>query len=384
MYGCLMAPLSLWAVYAPVPEFEQGKAWSVAAHTGLTHDSNLFGSADSEVASLVESFGVRLAFNASLDPRTFLSASYSPSVDHFEDRPGRRTLDNHRLSLRLAHTFSPGTNVDLSDSFERMNNPQSLLNGLPLNTDQSGRRNQLDLRSTLGAGARNSVRLKYRNLNYWFDDASLGRSLDRREGLLGLVFARELRQGLDASVEYRYQDIAYSHDGGSKDKRSHFLLVGGEYRLGGKLATGAHVGFEDRRRSGERGTTAPTAEFTLKYDYAQGSFVSTGLSLAIEESSDLERFTDARTHRYFINVQHALSALISLSGSFAYEPAHLQGRGLQRSIDESGIRAGAALNWQPTKNWILSVGWDYDRIWSYYRFRELQRRRSSLSGDYAF
>lgn len=379
-----MAPLSLWAVYAPVPEFEQGKAWSVAAHSGISHDSNIFGSADGEVSSLVESFGVRLAFNASLDPRTFLSAAYSPSVDHFEDRPGKRTLDNHQLSLRLARTFAPGSSLDFSDSFERMNNPQSLLNGLPLNTDQSGRRNQLDLRVTTEVGPRNSLLFKLRGLNYWFDDATLGRALDRREGLLGLVLSRELRQGVHVSIEYRYQDISYSYQGGYKDKRSHFLLVGGDYKLGSGLEAGARIGFEDRRRSGEAGTTAPTAEFTVKYAYGESSFVSGGISQSLEESSDLDRFTDARMRRYFLNVQHALSALVSISASLSYEPAQYLGRAQQPGISESALRGGAALSWQPTKNWILSLGWDYDRVWSYYHFRELQRRRSSLTGDYSF
>jgi hypothetical protein len=379
-----MAPLSLWAVYAPVPEFEQGKAWSVAAHSGFSHDSNLFGSADSEVSSFVETFGVRLAFNASLDARSFLSAAYSPSVDHYESRPGRRTLDSHQFSLRLARTFSPGSSLDFSDSFERTRNPQSLLNGLPLNTDQSGRRNQLDLRATAAVGPRDSLLLKYRNLNYWFDDGALAQALDRREGLLGLVLSHELRQDTHASLEYRFQDIAYSHQGGYKDKRSHFLLVGGDVRLGTGLQVGARAGFEDRSRSGEPGTTAPSAELTLKYEYARGSFVSGGMSLSLEESSDLDRFTDARMRRYFVNVQHSLTALISLSASLSYEPAEYLGRGLQRNIDESTLRSGTALNWQPTKNWILSLAWDYDRVWSYYHFRELERRRSSLSGDYSF
>ncbi len=95
-----LGALPAWAVYAPIPESDQGKAWSVKLSAGAYHDSNIFGASSGEIDSMVYSVSSLLAVNASVTARTFVSASYKLSLDRIEDRPGDNTLDSHDLSLR--------------------------------------------------------------------------------------------------------------------------------------------------------------------------------------------------------------------------------------------------------------------------------------------
>ena len=47
----LLLGLPLWAGYAPIPEQEQGKAWSVSLRAGVVYDSNIFGAPSHEISS---------------------------------------------------------------------------------------------------------------------------------------------------------------------------------------------------------------------------------------------------------------------------------------------------------------------------------------------
>ena len=83
----LFLPALAWAVYAPIPEQEQGKAFTVTVDAGVSHDSNIFGSATNTIDSMVYSVAPKLAFNASVTKQTFLSAAYQLSFDYFDKRP---------------------------------------------------------------------------------------------------------------------------------------------------------------------------------------------------------------------------------------------------------------------------------------------------------
>ena len=185
----LPALLGLWAVsplgavYAPIPEQEQGKEFSASIRVGASHDSNIFGAASGAISSTIYSFEPTLKFNSSLTDQTFFSASYRLTFDRMVDRPGDQDLDSHDLNVRLAHAFSQSTNIDISDNYTVAKNPESLLAGIPLNTDQSYERNQLDGRLATNVNERTSATFKARNVVYRYDNATLGTSLDRTENL---------------------------------------------------------------------------------------------------------------------------------------------------------------------------------------------------------
>ena len=386
----LLLGLPLWAGYAPIPEQEQGKAWSVSLRVGAMHDSNIFGGPTNEVSSEVFSASPKIAFNASVTDQTFVTASYQPTLDHFTDRPGDKTLFSHEVFGRVAHSFSPTTTFDIMDFFQASKNPESLLPGVAgsdptvLNTDQSFRRNQFDASFSTNVTGKASTTVKVRSTEYRFDNATLGRSLDRTENLYGLAGSYDMAPEAKGVAEYRRQTIDYRNAGANKDKTSDFLLGGIDYKAAEKLTASARLGVEWRQRDGERSQTAPSAEFSLKYDYAEQSFVTGGYAYTLDEASDVANYTDTKVNRFFVNLQHAITPLIVASGSVDYEPSVLQGRRGLSNANETTVRLGAAVSYLPTKNWTFSATYDYDRVDSDVAVREMGRGRMGVSASYAF
>ena len=380
----LILTTPLMAVYAPIPEQEQGKAWTVALRTGATYDSNIFGAATNEIDSMVYSLSPKLSFNASVTDQTMVSASYQLTLDHFVDRPGDATLDSHELLGRLSHAFTPTTTLDLSDFFESTQNPESLLAGVPVNTDQSYKRNQLDARFASKLTELLAFTLKYRNEMPRYDDLVLRQQLDRTEQLYGIAGSFAVQPKLNLVAEYRRLDVAYRFAGPAKDKRSDYVLGGVDYQMAEKLTLGARLGCEWRHRDGERSQTAPSIELTARYLYAPQSFLAVGFTHALEEVSNTVLYTDEQVDRCFFNIQHTLTAKLVATGSFTYAPAQLKGRRTWHDIDETGTRAGVSLNYLPTKNWMISATGDVDRIVSDDANREQTRTRIGLGAGYTF
>lgn len=378
-------PTLALAVYAPVPEQDQGKALSVRLGALIGHDSNIFGSPTAEIDSVVYTFAPSISFNGSVTDQTFLSAGYDLKLDHFSDRPGDKTLDSHTLSARLAHQFSPGATIDLSDNYQIVKNPQSLLAGVPVNTDQSFKSNQFNLRYSGAIGQKTNTVVKYRNVMFDYDNAALGANLDRVENLAGIELSYAFLPETKLVAEYRYLDVAYDSGGAGKDKDSHYFMAGADYSPSQEVTVTGRLGLENRSRQTQSDTTAPYAEFSLRYAYTEGSYLAAGYSYTLEESSDTVRFTDSQVSRLFLNFEHKLSALVVASGSFTYEPAQLQGRrGVAADIDEDTTRVGLGVNWLPNKNWLVGASVDLDRVSSDDFNRDQDRTRFGVNARYSF
>jgi hypothetical protein len=379
-----MAVAPAWAVYAPVPEQEQGKDLTITLKAGISHDSNLFGAPKDEVSSAIFTFAPRGIYNHSLTDQTFLSASYGLTLDQFDNRPGDKLLDSHEANVRVAHAFSKSTNIDVNDLFVISRNPESLLAGVPLNPDQSFARNQLDGRFVTPITPKSTATLKARSVYYDYRNATLGRSLDRVENLYGLAGDYAVLPEVKAVGEYRHQDVYYTTQGEVKNKYSDYVMGGIDYDVAKKLSLSGRVGAEWRRRLAERDTTAPYAELSAKYNYTENSFLIGGAAFTMDETSDTARFSDSKVRRFFVNVQHSVTALIVASASATFEPAVLQGRHGYADIDEETTRLGAALTYLPTKNWAISASYDYDRVHSDDPFRGMTRQRVALNASYTF
>jgi hypothetical protein len=383
--GGLTAALPVWAVYAPIPEPEQGKDLTVSVKGGVSYDSNIFGAATNERDSVIWTVAPRAAYNASLTAQTFFSAAYGVTLDHFEKRPGdKKLLDSHEASVRLAHAFSKLTTIDLNNAFIVSRNPESLLPGQTLNTNQSFTRNQFDGRFVTPLTAKVGMTAKVRTVLFDYHDRQLGRSLDRTENLFGISTDYAILPEVKGVAEFRHQDVYYRKLGESKNKQSNYLMGGVDYEVARKISLSGRLGAEWRERKSERDSTAPYAEISTKYAYTEKSFLAAGYAYTIEETSDPERFTDTRVHRLFANVQHAVTALIVASGSLTYEPSTLEGRRGTVDVDEKNVRGGAALSYLPTKNWTVTAGYDYDRVRSDDAARKLKRQRVALSAVYTF
>jgi hypothetical protein len=380
----MMAALPVWAVYAPIPEQEQGRDLVFSVRGGVSYDSNIFGAAIDERESVIWTVAPRATYNASLTAQTFFSASYVITLDLFDQRPGDKLLDSHDASVRLAHAFSKVTTIDLNNAFTVSRNPESLLPGQTLNTNQSFTRNQLDGRFATSITAKIGATVKARSIYFDYHDRQLGRSLDRIENLYGVSGDYAILPEVKGVAEFRHQDVFYRTLGEVKNKKSDYLMGGVDYEFARKMSLSGRVGAEWRDRKSERDTTVPYAEISTKYDYTEKSFLSGGYVYTLEETSDPERFTDTKVHRIFANVQHSLTALIVASGSLTYEPSTLQGRRGTTNISESTVRGGAALSYLPTRNWTLSAGYDYDRVRSDEPSRALRRSRVALNAIFSF
>ena len=380
----LVAPAAALAVYAPIPEQDQGKALLVRLGASVYHDSNIFGSATGEVDSMVYSVAPGISYNGSLSDQTFLSAGYDLAYDHVADRPGKQNLTSHTLSVRLAHAFSDATSIDVSDRYQISKNPQSLLAGVPLNTDQSFKMNEFNARFATAANAKTGLVFKVRHAAMAYDVAALATQLDRDEALAGVEASFALLPETKLVGEYRYLDVAYDRGGALKDKRSHFVLAGVDHNPGQQLTLSARGGLEDRTREGAGDTTSPYVELSARYAYAEASFLSGGYSYTIEEPSDVVRFTDSKVSRLFVNLQHRLSGLVTASGSLTFEPAQLQGRAGVADVDERTTRLGLALSWTPSPNWRVSATLDFDRVASDDANRDQSRDRMGVNAQFSF
>ncbi len=378
----------VWAVYAPIPEQDQGKAWAFDVGAGVSYDSNIFGAASGEISSTVFNLSPKVAFNASVTDQTFASASYALSLDHFDNRPGDKTLDSHTLMARLAHAFTPSTTLDVSDTYLIQKNPESLLPGvstpITVNSDQSFKSNEFNGSFKTDVNAKGGLTLKARSLVLAYDNAKLGTSLDRTENLFGVSGDYAVLPEAKAVAEFRYQTIDYDDAGGTKDKTSEFLLAGADYSVAKKITASGRLGFEWRHRDGERSDTSPYVELSTKYDYNTGSYITAGYVYTLEESSNVVLYTDTQVNRFFVNVQHAITGLITASGSIDYEPSQLQGRRGLADADETTTRFGAALTYLPTKNWAVSATYDYDNVSSDDATRENTRSRCGITARYSF
>lgn len=384
LFGSLFFPALAWAVYAPIPEQEQGKPLTVTLDASIYHDSNIFGSATNAIDSMVYSLAPKLAFNASVDKQTFVSAAYQISFDDFDNRPTEKLLVSHDASLRVAHQFTQVSDIDLTETFQVEKNPQSLLSGVPLNTDQSFQSNEFDGRVTTAIGQKTGVVFKYRNLYFNYDDPGLSQSLDRMEHLVGMEWNDKFLPDTTLVGEYRYQAIDYYHVGDLKDKNSNFLLGGVDYVVGKQLTLSGRAGVEDRQRDGAPSITAPSIELTCQYNYTEHSFVTAGYTYSLEETDNPTLFNDTKMNRLFVNVQHAVTSMVVASGSLTVEPSTLQGRGSQANVNETATRFGLALTYVARKNLTFSATYDYDKVNSDEPDRRQDRTRFGLNGRLYF
>lgn len=380
----LLVPVAALAVYAPIPEQEQGKALTLRLGAGVYHDSNIFGAATGEISSMVYNVAPSIVFNSSVSETMFLSAGYDLSIDHVVDRPAKKDLVSHAVMARVAESFSNDTSIDISERYTISKNPASLLAGVPLNTDQSFKMSELNGRFATSPDPKVGLVFKARYVTLGYDLASLSRELDRADTTVGVEGNFAVLPETKIVGEYRFLNVAYDTNGTLKDKRSNFLLAGVDHNPSKNTTLTARGGFEDRTRSSGKDLSSPYAEFSGRYAYDERSFVSGGYTYTIEEPSDTARFSDTKVNRFFVNLQHQVSGLVTASGSLTYEPSELQGRGTQKNISEKTTRVGFAVSWSPTKNWIVSGTYDVDHIDSDEAFRNQDRTRYGVSARFSY
>jgi hypothetical protein len=372
------------AVYAPIPDQQQGKDLSLSVESGISYNSNIFGASSGAIGSTVFEVSPKLSFNSSLSETTFFSADIQPTLDYFDNRPGEKTVYSQEADVRLAEAFSRTSNLDLSDTYSYNQNPEALLNGVPVNSDQTLQSNEFNSRFLFSPVEKLGLLVKARSVYFDYTNPILGDALNRFENLYGLEADFALLPDLKAAGEYRHQDVDYSSNPSSNNKHSDFLMAGLDYNPDPKTTVSFRLGGEYRHADGLGTQTTPYAELSAKYDYAKGSFVSVGYTYSLQETSDPAHYVDEKTNRMFVNIQHAFTPMFVGSGSLTYSPASLVARPGGVSITEDTTAAGVALTYIPTKNWTVSATYDYDLIDSQVAVRGFKRSRIGLTATVVF
>ena len=372
------------AVYAPIPDQEQGKDFSLSLESGITYNTNIFGTPTDDISSFIFEVAPKLTFNSSISDSTFFSSDIAPKLDYFDNRPGKKLLYSQELDARLAHSFSKTSVADVSDVYSYNQNPESLLNGAPVNSNQTLQSNEFDAHYSFAPTEKLGLIAKARSTYYDYIDPVLGDLLNRFENLYGLEGDYTLLPDVKAAFEYRHLDVDYSNNPGTNNKHSDFLMGGFDYNPGPKLTLSARLGGEYRHRDGLGSTTTPYAEASAKYQYGKDSFISTGYTYSLQETSDPSTYTDEKVNAFFVNIQHSFTPMFVGSASLAYSPAELNARPGHVDITEDTTAAGVALTYLPTKNCTISATYDYDIVDSQVASRGFNRSRVGLTSTLVF
>lgn len=372
------------AVYAPIPDQQQGKDFSASIESGITYNTNIFGSATGDISSFIFEVAPKLTFNISITDSTFFSADFEPKLDYFDNRPGEKALYSQEVDARIAHSYSKTSVLDVSDAFSYNQNPEALLNGEPVNTDQTLESNEFDSHYSFAPTAELGLVAKARSTYYDYTNPALGDLLNRFENLYGLEGDYTLLPDLKAAGEYRHQDVDYSNSPGTNNKHSDFLMAGLDYDPGPKLTVSFRVGGEYRHRDGLSDETTPYAEASAKYEYGKNSFISAGYTYSLQETSNPAVYSDEKVNAMFVNIQHTFTPMFVASASLSYSPATLVARPGNVGITEDTTAAGVALSYVPTKNWTVSATYDYDLVDSQLSSRGLDRSRVGLMATVVF
>ncbi|GHB95499.1 transporter [Cerasicoccus arenae] len=382
----LAATPVLFAVYAPIPSQEQGEAFSGSITSGAYYDSNIFGSQNGRVSSVVGEISPHLDYNQSLTDQTFFAVDYDLQVLIFENRPGSDdVLTNNFLNAQIDHTFAPNIFASISDNFSYTQNPESaVIAGAPLQTDQSYFYNRVDLEALWNITEIWSLEGKFRNQFWFYDDNRLADQLDHIQYLFGVEVGYNFLPELTLIGEYRFEYNDYTNDSPPKSNYSNYALVGFNYEMSERLIILVRGGAEFRVRESAPNRNSPYGEVTAVYQLTERSYVSGAATYGIFQTTDTNSFLDQENLDLELNFEYFVFPKIAVSGSLFYQYAQMNGRGLVADANEYTYRAGVGVSYLITDNWALWVDYDYDLVDSQVPGRDQVRNRVGGYFRYTF
>jgi len=384
----LACALPARAAYAPIPPVEQGRVLTLYVGASHYYDSNIFGAPAGGIDSLVFQLQPNAVFNFSVAEQTLLTASYQASIDYFDSRPGNKLLVSHTVKGRIAHTFSPRFEGEISDMFLATKNPETLMPGIAgvvLNPDQSCNYNRFEAKGRYTLTRRDVLKGVLAAGNFFYQNPWLRQNLNHGQYTAGVQAVHAMRENLQTVAEYRLGAVRYAHDGWLKNKDSHTLLAGADYAPTKLTACTARLGIEALFRKGAPDAVLPYVELAVKRDFFSNSYVSAGYTFAVQETSDVSSYTDMYSHHFFVNAQYGLARNLVLTALCDWQPARLNGRaGVAPGIHENTLKAGGALTCLFGKSWSFSFTCDYDSVRSGNHQRNLNRVRTGIRGRWVF
>ena len=375
---------------------DAGKVWEVTASLRGFYDDNYTTSPE---ALAEESWGIEVSpgFNLTIGEGTDLefSAGYAFGMRYYEDRESDNEDYGHELGISLNKAFSNTSLLQLSDSFVIAQEPEILNGGTPLRTEGD------NLRNTISASYRQVLagnilgELGYGNSIFDYEEAYHSALLDRSHNQVNLDVIYDMEQ-TEYFVGYKFASTDF--DGGelkvpgldfksdARDNDSHYGYVGVRHQLNKEFVASAQVGAQyvdyynfnlKPRLNIPEDETSPYVNASMQWEYAEGSQLVAGLSLA-RGATDLQA-ADQEISAVYAQLLHKVTARVHGTLTARYQDAEISGGGVQvDGKEESLLLLGASLTYAIADNIWTELAYNYDELDSDIPHRSFERNYVSI------
>lgn len=384
-----------------------GKPWTLSVALRGFYDDNVNTSSQNEIDTFGFEISPSIGFRAGLDQTAF-SLAYTYAYKYYDERPGFSDHDDqtHTVMASLTHAFNERTSVSVRDSFVIGQEPDldsSYASFQRISGDNM--RNygavKLDHQITPIIG----MQVGYDNSFFDYDNEFTSGLLDRIEHRLHLDGRWSLANNSTAFLGYEFGTGCYTGDAeigvadsgfvtsNMRNYNSHYGYVGLEHTfrpdLTGSIRGG--VRFTDYYNTfDDESSVSPYALASLRYTYAQDSFLEAGVSHdqsatdafdTVEQGDSIT--TDADATRIYASVTHKITPDLTgnLSGTFqnnTYNGGSIDGDSEQYYI------LNAALSYQFTPNLSGTLSYNFDHVESDIGNREYNRNRVFLGAVFSY
>ena len=374
---------------------DAGKVWEVTASLRGFYDDNYTTSPE---ALAQESWGIEVSpgFNLTIGEGTDLefSAGYAFGMRYYEDRESDNEDYGHELGISLNKAFSDTSLLQLSDSFVIAQEPEILNGGTPLRIEGD------NLRNTLSASYRQVLagnilgELGYGNSIFDYEEAYHSALLDRSHNQVNLDVIYDMEQ-TEYFVGYKFASTDF--DGGdlgfgsgfnsdARDNDSHYGYVGVRHQLNKEFVASAQVGAQyvdyynfnlKPRLNIPEDETSPYVNASMEWEYAEGSQLVAGLSLA-RGATDLQA-ADQEISAVYAQLLHKVTARVHGTLTARYQDSEISGGGVKvDGKEESLLLLGASLTYAIADNIWAELAYNYDELDSDIPHRSFERNYMSI------
>lgn len=394
------------AVSTPEPV----KPWSVSATLRGFYDDNINSTAQFKQDSFGFEVSPALLWKQTWET-TSLSLGYTYSLLYYDNKPLGNTdhLDqDHTFNLALTHNFSERYDIAVTDGFVIGQQPDTLRAGVAFNSFQ-----RVPGDNIRNAGAINfdaqlthlfGVQVGYGNAFYDYADhgatspdgttvvPSTAGELNRLEHTIHLDGRYLIQRQTTGILGYQYRETDYTANeiiGGAWDagvpvpgenitsdtrnSRMHYGYVGLDHNfrpdLLGSVRVGANVSdyYNDPSQNSQ---ISPYAQLSVRYTYAQDSYVEGGFSydrVATDligtqtNGSALSFTTDAQAAVVYATWNHRITPRLFSSVTAQFQDNVYNG-GVYNSEADRFYLVGLNLEYRFTPNFSAHVGYNYDKL----------------------
>jgi Putative beta-barrel porin 2 len=382
--GYLPSP-STFPLFRPSTDLGEGYYSNLplrlSVFTAVGYDDNVFAQHSNQRGSGFTELSLIVGSHIG-NERTRLDAELATGLDFYWDRPGRSIDPNISLTLSLSHQLSPRAYLTFNDYFSYAAEPNLQL-GVGVTNRVS---NYFYTANTLAFGyqwtPRFSTVTSYTANVLYYDNSSIGNSINRLENLIAQQFRFLVLPTVTAVAEYRFGYIDYFSNSGL-NSYSNYALGGADLTLSSRLALSFRAGAEfihyERQQPGQQQDLVdPFVESTLTYQYQPGSDLEWYNRYGVEQSDLGQGYR--RTYRTGLKISHRAGERLRLVGAIYYSYNEY----VNPSFTENVLDLNLGVTYQINRAFALTAGYTFERDFSDVITRDYYRDRVYLGAIVAF